>query len=318
MSDKIPIGISACLLGDAVRFDGGHKRLAFAVEQLAPYVRFEPVCPEMAIGLPTPRPALRLVKQAQPWPAMRYSNDAGVDLTEEMRSFSAQRVAALQHLCGYIVCAKSPSCGLERVRVYSENGKDSRKNGVGLFTAELLRQMPWLPVEEDGRLQDAALRENFIERVYALYELNMLWRQGLTRGGLIAFHSRYKLSLLAHSQPAYRELGRFVADIHRWDSLEDFAVEYRSRLMALLAHKATRRNHTNVLMHVQGYFRRQLSAAQRQELAHLIDRYRQGMQPLLAPIALLKHYMAEYPDSYLAEQRYFEPYPEALRLRYGH
>jgi len=154
--------------------------------------------------------------------------------------------------------------------------------------------------------------------VYALYELNMLWRQGLTRGGLIAFHSRYKLSLLAHSQPAYRELGRFVADIHRWDSLEAFAVEYRSRLMALLAHKATRRNHTNVLMHVQGYFRRQLSAAQRQELAHLIDRYRQGMQPLLAPIALLKHYMAEYPDRYLAEQRYFEPYPEALRLRYGH
>ena len=151
----------------------------------------------------------------------------------------------------------------ERVRVYSENGKDSRKNGVGLFTAELLRQMPWLPVEEDGRLQDAALRENFIERVYALYELNMLWRQGLTRGGLIAFHSRYKLSLLAHSQPAYRELGRFVADIHRWDSLEAFAVEYRSRLMALLAHKATRRNHTNVLMHVQGYFRRQLSTAQR-------------------------------------------------------
>ncbi len=125
-------------------------------------------------------------------------------------------------------------------------------------------------------MQDAALRENFIERVYALYELNMLWRQGLTRGGLIAFHSRYKLSLLAHSQPAYRELGRFVADIHRWDSLEAFAVEYRSRLMALLAHKATRRNHTNVLMHVQGYFRRQLSTAQRQELAHLIDRYRQG------------------------------------------
>ena len=147
--------------------------------------------------------------------------------------------------------------GLQRKR------KDSRKNGVGLFTAELLRQMPWLPVEEDGRLQDAALRENFIERVYALYELNMLWRQGLTRGGLIAFHSRYKLSLLAHSQPAYRELGRFVADIHRWDSLEAFAVEYRSRLMALLAHKATRRNHTNVLMHVQGYFRRQLSTAQR-------------------------------------------------------
>lgn len=318
MSDKIPVGISACLLGDAVRFDGGHKRLAFAVDQLAPYVRFESVCPEMAIGLPTPRPALRLSKQQHSSPAMRYSNDDSVDVTDKMQRFSEQRVAELGHLCGYIVCAKSPSCGMERVRVYSENGKESRKNGVGLFTAELLRQMPWLPVEEDGRLNDATLRENFVERVYALYELNMLWRKGLTRGGLIAFHSRYKLSLLAHSQPEYRELGRFVADIEKWESLEAFAIEYRSRLMRLLAHKATRRNHTNVLMHVQGYFRRQLSSAQRQELAQLIDRYRQGMQPLLAPITLLKHYMAEYPDRYLADQRYFEPYPEALRLRYGH
>lgn len=317
MNDKIPIGVSACLLGEAVRYNGGHKRLAFAVEQLAPYVHFEAICPEMAIGLPVPRPALRLVAQ-QLRPIMRFSNDPNVDVTDKMQQFSQRRVTQLQQLCGYIVCAKSPSCGMERVRVYSENGKESRKSGVGLFTAELQRQMPWLPVEEDGRLNDAVLRENFIERVYALYELNMLWRKGLTRGGLIAFHSRYKLSLLAHSQPEYRELGRFVAHIDRWNSLEAFTLEYRSRLMQLMTHKATRRNHTNVLMHVQGYFRRQLNAAQRQELTQLIDSYRQGMQPLLAPIALLKHYMAEYPDSYLAEQRYFEPYPEALRLRYGH
>ena len=312
MSDKIPVGISACLLGETVRFDGGHKRLAFAVEQLAPFVRFEPICPEMAIGLPTPRPALRLIKK-QHHVALRHSNDDSIDVTER-----EQRIAALQHLCGYIVCAKSPSCGMERVRLYDENGSGARKSGVGLFTAELLRQMPWLPVEEDGRLNDATLRENFVERVYALYELNMLWRKGLSRGGLIAFHSRYKLSLLAHSQQEYRELGRFVAGIDKWDSLEAFTLEYRSRLMKLLAHKATRRNHTNVLMHVQGYFRNHLSSAQRQELAQLIDRYRQGVQPLLAPITLLKHYMAEYPDRYLADQRYFEPYPEALRLRYGH
>ncbi|WP_337262067.1 MULTISPECIES: YbgA family protein [unclassified Serratia (in: enterobacteria)] len=317
MSDKIPVGISACLLGGRVRFDGGHKRLEFAVEQLAPYVRFEPICPEMAIGLPAPRPALRLMKKQQET-VLCNSNDSTVDVTDKMQQFSEQRVATLQDLCGYIVCAKSPSCGMERVKVYGENGEGARKSGVGLFTAELMRQMPWLPVEEDGRLNDPVLRENFVERVFALYELNMLWRKGLTRGGLIAFHSRYKLSLLAHSQPEYRELGRFVAGIEKWASLEAFAVEYRTRLMALLKHKATRRNHTNVLMHVQGYFRRQLSSAQRQELAQLIDRYRQGMQPLLAPITLLKHYMAEYPDSYLAQQRYFEPYPEALRLRYGH
>lgn len=317
MSDKIPIGISACLLGENVRFDGGHKRLAFAVNELAPWVRFEPVCPEMAIGLPTPRPALRLIKLDDGEMALRFSNHSEGDLTQAMQQFSARRVSGLDHLCGYIVCAKSPSCGMERVRVYEAEGNNNSKSGTGIFTAELKRQLPWLPVEEDGRLYDPAIRENFVERIYTLYELNKLRQSGLTRGGLIGFHSRYKLLLLAHSQPQYRELGRFVADIENWDSLDDFFVEYRMRLIALLEHQATRRNHTNVLMHVQGYFRRQLNPRQRQELSGLIDRYRQGTQPLLAPITLLKHYMAEYPDAYLAQQRYFEPYPEALRLRYG-
>lgn len=317
MNDTIPIGISACLLGENVRFDGGHKKLAFAVNELAPWVRFEPVCPEMAIGLPTPRPALRLVKLNDGELALRLSNQSEGDFTATMQAFSSLHVSGLEHLCGYIVCAKSPSCGMERVRVYDEESKNNRKSGTGVFTAELQRQLPWLPVEEDGRLCDPAIRENFVERIYTLFELNQLRKSGLTRGKLIAFHSRYKLLLLAHSQPEYRELGRFVASIEDWASLEAFFVEYRQRLMALMQHQATRRNHTNVLMHVQGYFRRQLNARQRQELSELIARYRQGTQPLLAPLTLLKHYMAEYPDRYLDQQRYFEPYPEALRLRYG-
>ncbi|HEY3984474.1 YbgA family protein [Cedecea sp.] len=317
MNDTIPIGISACLLGENVRFDGGHKKLAFAVNELAPWVRFEPVCPEMAIGLPTPRPALRLVKLNDGELALRLSNQSEGDFTAAMQAFSSRHVSGLEHLCGYIVCAKSPSCGMERVRVYDEESNNNRKSGTGVFTTELQRQFPWLPVEEDGRLCDPAIRENFVERIYTLFELNQLRKSGLTRGKLIAFHSRYKLLLLAHSQPEYRELGRFVASIEDWDSLEAFFVEYRQRLMALMQHQATRRNHTNVLMHVQGYFRRQLNARQRQELSELIARYRQGTQPLLAPITLLKHYMAEYPDRYLEQQRYFEPYPEALRLRYG-
>ncbi|CPR13712.1 2-thiouracil desulfurase family protein [Brenneria goodwinii] len=316
--DPIPVGISACLLGNPVRFDGGHKRLAFAVEQLSPYFHFEPVCPEMAVGLPVPRPALRLIKNAEGHIILRASNGSPLDVTQQMRRFSAEKVSRLHQLCGYIVCAKSPSCGMERVKVYDASQKNARKSGTGLFTQELLRQLPWLPVEEDGRLHDPGLRENFIERVYTLHELHQIWRQGLSRGALIAFHSRYKLLLLAHSQPEYRELGRFVAGIDKWESLDDFAREYRLRLMKLMANPATRRNHTNVLMHVQGYFRRQLNSSQRQELTQLIDRYRQGVQPLLAPITLLKHYMTEYQDDYLAEQRYFEPYPEALRLRYGY
>jgi uncharacterized protein YbgA (DUF1722 family) len=207
---------------------------------------------------------------------------------------------------------------MERVRVYDAEGKNNRKAGRGLYTQMLMQAFPWLPVEEDGRLQDPLLRENFVERIYALHELNALRQRGLTRGELMAFHSRYKLLLLAHSQPLYRELGRFVASMAEWSSLEDYFVEYRLRLMALMAHPATRRNHTNVLMHVQGYFRKQLNSRQRQELATLIDKYRQGTQPLLAPVTLLKHYMAEFPDAYLAGQRYFDPWPEALRLRYGH
>jgi uncharacterized protein YbgA (DUF1722 family) len=220
-------------------------------------------------------------------------------------------------MCGYIVCAKSPSCGMERVKVYNEQQTGADKTGVGLFTQTLIDKWPWLPIEENGRLLDASLKENFVTRIYALHEFNQLWQAGLSRGGIIAFHSRYKLLLLAHSQPAYRELGRFVAAINEWASLEHFAFEYRNHLMSLLKTPASRTNHTNVLQHIQGYFKAQLNPAQRQELTLLIDHYRQGLQPLLAPITLLKHYLAQYPDQYLLEQRYFDPYPETLRLRYG-
>ncbi|ADU68422.1 2-thiouracil desulfurase family protein [Pantoea sp. At-9b] len=317
MREKIPVGISACLLGDNVRFDGGHKRFAFATDELSPFVQFDAVCPEMAIGLPTPRPALRLVKEDDARVHLCFSKTGGDEVTDQMAQWSAQRVQSLHHLCGYILCAKSPSCGLERVRVYDPDTNNNRKAGTGIFTEFLQRELPWLPLEEDGRLHDAEIRENFIGRVYALHEFNQMWRNGLTRHQLVAFHSRFKLLLLSHSQDEYRELGRFVAKMETWASLEDYAFEYRNRLMRLLAHPSTRRNHTNVLMHVQGYFRRQLTSAQRQELALLIDRYRRGVQPLLAPITMLKHYMAEFPHPWLAQQRYFDPYPEALRLRYG-
>ncbi|EKS7793150.1 DUF1722 domain-containing protein [Edwardsiella piscicida] len=317
MSSAIPVGISACLLGQTVRFDGGHRRFAFAADTLAPFFHFLPLCPEMGIGLPSPRPALRLIRHdASSSVALVNSRDPTLDYTAAMEDFAARQLPQLQSLCGFIFCARSPSCGMERVKVYTPH--EARKNGVGLFAAALMTAMPWLPVEEDGRLSDGALRENFIARVYALHEFNQLWPSGLSRGALVAFHSRYKLLLLAHSQPAYRALGRMVAEIGQWPSTTAFATEYRHRLMALMRQPASRRNHTNVLQHVQGYFSPRLNPAQRAELSQLILQYRQGVQPLLAPLTLINHYLREYPDDYLASQRYFSPYPDALRLRYGH
>lgn len=314
MSTLIPVGISACVLGESVRFDGGHKRLPFATDHLKPYVRFYPVCPEMAIGMPSPRPAIRLIRGDEGLLLVGSSQDLNV--TAAMQAFSREKVASLSHLCGYIVCAKSPTCGMERVKVYDAAGKGAEKVGVGLYTQELMRQMPWLPVEEDGRLNDPVLRENFVTRIFALHDFYRQCEAGMTRGKLVAFHSRYKLLIMAHSQADYRALGRRVADLDAMP-FDELLIAYRDHLMQALSKRSTRKNHSNVLQHIQGYFSRQLSSRQRKELSHLIDRYRRGTQPLLAPLTLLRHYLEEHPDPYLTQQVYFEPYPEALLLRYG-
>lgn len=309
------VGISGCLTGSAVRFDGGHKRAEFVMDRLAHWVTFRPICPEMAIGLPVPRPALRLVQTAVGDIRMRFSHAPHEDVTDKMADFCQLYLAGLDTLSGFIVCAKSPSCGMERVRLYDEKGNRGRKDGVGLFTATLMEKYPWLPVEEDGRLHDPVLRENFVERVFALHELNTLRKNGLTRHALLDFHSRYKLQLLAHHQAGYREIGPFVASLHEWEDLEAFFAVYRDKLMTILKKPASRKNHTNVLMHIQGYFRNQLTMRQRGELREVILNYRAGLLPILAPMTLLKHYLAEYPDGYLLTQNYFDPYPQDLALR---
>nr|ELR5038693.1 DUF523 and DUF1722 domain-containing protein [Providencia stuartii]ELR5082953.1 DUF523 and DUF1722 domain-containing protein [Providencia stuartii] len=314
---KIAVGISSCLLGDSVRFDGGHKRFHFAVDELSDYFEYKQACPEMAIGLPTPRPALRLVKSKETNLRLKFSDGRDGDLTNEMVLFSTAYLNGILNLSGYIVCKNSPSCGLERVRVYDPVGNGNKKSGMGLFTEQLIKRMPWLPVEEDGRLSDPHIRENFIIRVFALHELNELKKNSFNRHSLIEFHARYKLLLLAHSQPLYRELGRFVASNNKWESIDSYFDEYRNKFMNLLKQQATRRNHTNVLMHIQGYFKRYLTSNQRQALSKLILEYRQGIQPLLAPLTLIMHYLSEYPDDYLNNQKYFHPYPQSLRLRYG-
>ena len=315
MNTQPAIGISGCLTGTAVRFDGGHKRMGFAMDELAQWVTFKPVCPEMSIGLSVPRPALRLVQTNEGYIRMRFSHEPGEDITDKMTEFTTPYIRGLSTLSGFIVCAKSPSCGMERVRLYDEMGNRGRKEGTGLFTGALMEAYPWLLVEEDGRLHDPVLRENFVERIFALNELNILRANGLTRHGILSFHSRYKLQLLAHNQAGYREIGPFVASMHEWNDLEAFFVLYREKLMAILKKPSSRKNHTNVLMHIQGYFRNQLNTRQRGELRDVILNYSSGLLPILAPLTLLKHYLAEYPDRYLLTQNYFDPYPDDLALR---
>lgn len=317
---SIKVGVSACVIGDKVRFDGGHKRSAFLMEDLAPYIDLVPVCPEVGIGLSVPRPTIRLLDRGETIGVrLVETKDSTADYTEEMVAFSQKKANQLadMDLCGYVVCAKSPTCGMERVKLYRENGYvASEKIGVGLYTKELMERMPWLPIEEDGRLHDPVLRENFVFRMFALKDFYDSMAEGISRRAIVEFHSRYKLVLMAHSPADYKSLGNFVANIAGHD-INEFYLEYRTRFMRAISNHATRKNNTNVLMHLQGYFKRALDKKQKAELSDLIHAYRKGNMPLLAPLTLINHHLNQNPDPYLQQQSYLNPYPESLRLRYG-
>jgi uncharacterized protein YbgA (DUF1722 family)/uncharacterized protein YbbK (DUF523 family) len=315
MESSIKVGISSCVLGERVRFDSGHKISNFVTKELDGYFSFVPVCPEVGVGMSVPRPTIRLVSNEERIALVETKNPDN-DHTDNMLTYSENKVDELQseQLCGYIVCAKSPTCGMERVKVYSKN--NAAKEGIGLYTRTLMEKMPWLPVEEDGRLNDPVLKENFITRIYCLNDFYESMGGEPTRGKIIAFHSRYKLTLMAHHPESYRSLGRLVADVASYE-IDDFFNEYRLGLMKALQNRASRKNNTNVLMHLQGYFKRSLTGKEREELATVISDYRTGLLPLLAPLTLIKHYLNTYPDEYLQQQKYLEPYPQEMRLRYG-
>ncbi|PMH44470.1 hypothetical protein BCU68_02915 [Vibrio sp. 10N.286.49.B3] len=313
----IPVGISACVMGQKVRFDGGHKQNKFAVEELSKYFKFEPVCPEVGAGMTVPRPTIRLLAKDEDDIRLVATKDISEDFTDKMTNFIDKRLPSLNALCGFIVCAKSPTCGMERVKLYIENGNTLPGGTTGLFTKRLMQDMPWLPVEEDGRLQDPVLRENFVARVYALHDLYECVKDGITRAAIVNYHSRYKLTLMAHNNVAYKELGQLVASIADWDSIDEFFIEYRQKMMDALTHRASRKNNTNVLMHLQGYFKRSLTKKQKAELNAVIFSYSDGLTPLIAPLTLINHYLSEHPDGYLETQFYLNPHPADLRLRYA-
>jgi len=311
--EKIRLGISSCLLGEPVRFDGGHKLDRYLVHTLGRYVEWIPVCPEVEFGLPTPRESLRLVDGENG--TRLVFGKSGTDITSEMQAWAANRVRELESelLCGFVFKSKSPSSGMERVKLYDRNGVP-KKSGVGLFAAAFMKHFPLLPVEEDGRLHDPRLRENFIESVFTLQR----WRQAIgeqaTSGKVVDFHSRHKLLLLAHSPALYREMGQLVA---RSGTLPVHALvdSYQPLLLKALRLQTTPSKHLNVLQHMLGYFKQQLSGDEKLEALDLFARYRRGDLPLVVPLTLVGHFVRKYRQPYLAQQYYLVPHPLELQLR---
>lgn len=313
----IKIGISACVVGNKVRFDASNKPSNFCIKELGQYVEYKTFCPEVAIGMGVPRPSIR---QVMPDDAIterieiRYSKQEG-DVTDKMHDYSQETAGKMSELTGFIFCAKSPSCGMERVKIYSDKGHTISHKGIGVFAEQVMKQNPNLPCEENGRLNDPLLRENFVLRVFVYRQWQDLIKSGVTVQKLCDFHAEKKYLLMSHKYQAYKDLGRKLGENHH--RIEAFADEYITDLMAGLKNLANKKSHANTLMHLQGYFKKYLNPTEKQELTESIDDYRRGLIPLYAPLTLIKHHLRNHPMQYLEQQTYLNPYPDELRLRYG-
>jgi uncharacterized protein YbgA (DUF1722 family)/uncharacterized protein YbbK (DUF523 family) len=311
--DPIRIGISSCLLGQEVRFDGGHKRDRFLTDTFGQFVEWVPVCPEVEAGFGTPRESMRLV--SEDGRLRLVTTKTRVDLTDRMERYARVRVNELarDRLCGYVLKKDSPSCGMERVKVYGAHNVPVRA-GQGLFAAALGARLPFLPAEEEGRLSDPRIRDNFIERVFAYRRVLALFAGRWTIGQLVQFHAAHKLTLMAHSVKAYQALGQLVARA-KSHARSEVEARYVEGFMTALASIATPKRHANVLQHMAGYFKTILDSAGKAELGATIEDYRLGLVPLIVPITLLRHYVRQHAVTYLAGQVYLEPHPKELMLR---
>jgi uncharacterized protein YbgA (DUF1722 family)/uncharacterized protein YbbK (DUF523 family) len=313
MEMKIRLGISACLLGEKVRYDGGHKHDRYLTDTLGRYVEYVPVCPEVEAGFGVPREAMHL--EGDPNAPRLVTRRTRRDLTEPMLEWAKKRVLELeaQDLCGFIFKSRSPSSGMERIPVYNEKGMPVKK-GVGLFARIFMDHFPLLPVEDEGRLHDPKLRENFIECVFVFKR----WRECLSRGksrrGLIDFHTKHKLLILSHSPKHYQMMGRLVGQAKVF-VLDELYQTYQRLLLEALRLKTTIKKNANVLQHMMGYFKKELSSDEKQELLKIIGLYREVYVPLIVPITLMNHYIRKYDQPYLKEQYYLQPHPIELQLR---
>jgi len=310
---KIKVGISACLLGQPVRFNGSHKNSPFCSDVLSQWFEFVPICPEVEIGMGIPREPIRLVNENN---QIRVKNvtDQSKDYTEELHALADKRAPELHDLCGYIFMQKSPSCGVFRVKVYNSNGMPETNPAMGAFAFQLKKHHPLMPMEEAGRINDIRLRENFIIRVFANHD----WRENVLKQpaakDIVAFHTRYKFLLQAHSEAIYRQLGQLVADAGV-RPLNAVIQEYFILFTECLSQVAKINNHVNVLLHMLGFLKTKLPAEAKASIIKLIDRYKEQKVSLIVPVTMLKHYVEIYKVEYLLNQKYLSPYPYELGLR---
>lgn len=309
----IPVGISACLMGEKVRYDGQHKRSNYCQEVLTQYFDFKPFCPEMAIGLGAPRPTIRLVGQPDRLRAIQASEPQR-DVTDDLAAYADKVYTEQPQLCGFVFTEKSPSCGLFRVKAYNEKGNSLNDSSRGIFARRLTERWPLLPVEESGRLNDVDLCENFILRVYAFHEWHHKIMPALTPHALIRFWSSYKYLVLAHDEKTYRQIGPLLSNLAVND-LPALANNVFSLLMKALEKSSTRASNTNALQHLRGFIKNSTDQTEKNTLNTLIEQYQKGVIPLIVPLSMLKHLLARYPDSYANEQKFLNPYPETLGLR---
>ena len=307
------MGIGSCLAGNAVRYNGETKRPNQHVKAISESFEMRAFCPEMGVGMGVPRPPIHLVGSEDEVRALDVATHTD-DYTDQLAGYAGKVLELAPELCGYILVKGSPSCGYERVKRYLDNGASAASDQRGVFAAALGQADPLLPLEDDGRLNDPALRESFVTRAYTYHDWKLLLKEGLSPRGLVEFYSRYKYLIMAHHVPTYRELGRMVADAGK-QPLEELADTFIGKLMQGLTQRATNRSHSNVLFHLAGYLKRDLPAPERQRLAELIDQYRLGLVPLVVPVTMLKHHFANKPNAYIDQQTYMAPYPDELKLR---
>nr|WP_277355970.1 DUF523 and DUF1722 domain-containing protein [Marinobacter daepoensis] len=309
----IPVGISTCLLGKQVRHDGGHKHSRYCTQVLAKHFEFRSICPELEAGLGVPRPAIQLREFAD---GLHLIESKGQDdHTGAMQTFITTVLPSLASLRGYILMAKSPSCGMERIKVHNAEGNFMHRDGRGLFADALMKAYPLMPVEEEGRLHDDMLRENFIERVFAYDDwMQNVAGENLAKQALIDFHTRHKFTLLAHSEKIYRQLGPLLGDL-KSEPLEQIADRYIHQFMEAMTQRVSRGSHVNAMQHLLGFLKEGMSAEEKTVLLEQVEAYRRGEIPLVVPMTLLRLAQRKEPVDYLHSQKYLTPYPDELGLR---